>query len=145
MKIYIKFIPVFILSVFIASMIGCRANPIYNVENAAIVANKKTLSKNDVRKAIIRAGSSLGWTVNKTKSGPLIATLNIRQHMAQVEISYDTKSYSIRYKDSTNLNYDGINIHKKYRLWIQNLDRAINVQLSALRDRAFTQTRKKHR
>lgn len=132
MKIYIKFIPVLLLSVLIASLIGCQANPIYNVENAAIVTSLDTLSKNDVRKAIMRAGSSLGWIINKTKSGSLIATLNIRHHMAQVKISYDTKSYSILYKDSINLSYDGINIHKKYRLWILNLDRAIKVQLSAL-------------
>jgi hypothetical protein len=32
--------------------------------------------------------------------------------------------------DSTNLNYDGTNIHRNYNGWITNLDKAIRSQLT---------------
>ena len=51
-----------------------------------------------------------------------------------VDIKYDHKSYSIDYKDSTNLNHDAAKgqIHRNYNGWIQNLDKAIQAQLSAI-------------
>ena len=52
--------------------------------------------------------------------------------MAKVDINYNTKTYSITYKDSSDLDYDGTKIHKNYNGWIQNLDNAIKVQLSAI-------------
>ena len=55
-------------------------------------------------------------------------------HTAIVEIPYTTKTYSIIYKDSTNLKYDAEKqtIHENYRGWIQNLDNAIKSRLSGL-------------
>ena len=47
-------------------------------------------------------------------------------------VVYDTKSYSIKYKDSSNLNYDGKSIHKNYNGWVENLDKAIRSNLVAL-------------
>jgi hypothetical protein len=52
--------------------------------------------------------------------------------MAKVDVKYDTKTYNITYKDSSNLEYDGKNIHKNYNGWIQNLDNGIRAQLSNL-------------
>jgi len=49
-----------------------------------------------------------------------------------MEIEYDTKQYSITYKDSQGLKYDGSQIHKTYNSWVHNLDNRIRVQLSAL-------------
>ena len=56
-------------------------------------------------------------------------TLNLRSHTAIVDITYDTRTYSIKYKDSTNLGYDGRNIHSNYNGWIENLDKGIQTQL----------------
>ena len=64
--------------------------------------------------------------------GNILATLNLRTHMAQVDVSFDTKAYSIQYKDSTNLNYNGTSIHSNYNGWVQNLDKSIRTQLSLL-------------
>jgi len=52
--------------------------------------------------------------------------------MAQVDIKYSTIAYSITYKDSSNLKYDGTKIHSNYNGWIQNLDKAIKIQLSTM-------------
>jgi hypothetical protein len=35
-------------------------------------------------------------------------------------------------KDSTNLDYDGNTIHKNYNGWVENLDKAIRVQLAKI-------------
>ena len=47
-------------------------------------------------------------------------------------MTYSVKSYSIRYKDSTELGYDGGSIHQNYNGWVQNLDKGIRAQLNTL-------------
>ena len=115
------------LTVIIA---GCRSNPILNIEDSPIDATVK--SSKDVQKAIIRAGTSRGWKMKSVSKGHIEGTLLLRKHMAKVDIKYNRKSYSINYKDSAELNYDGTNIHPNYNGWIQNLDRSIQAELSAL-------------
>ena len=68
-----------------------------------------------------------------TKPGEIVGTLNIRSHQAVVSIPYTAKSYSILYKDSTNLKYDASaqTIHENYASWIQRLDGAIRTRLAA--------------
>ena len=46
-----------------------------------------------------------------------------------VDVSYDTQAFSIRYKDSINLDYGDGKIHKNYNGWIENLDREIRANL----------------
>lgn len=120
------------LSAALLVLSGCRATPVYNVEDAAVIASTGQSSADNVGKAIIRAGGSLGWVMRKAGDGKLVGTLMLRKHVAIVDIDYSAKSYSIRYKDSQNLNYDGTNIHSNYNGWIQNLNRAIQSQLSML-------------
>jgi hypothetical protein len=110
---------------------GCRTpTPVYNVMNAPVMASKANPSTDDVGKAIQRAGAALGWNMKQVKPGTMLGTLNLRKHVAVVDINYSASSYSINYKDSTELNYDGTNIHPNYNGWIQNLDKAIKAQLT---------------
>jgi hypothetical protein len=112
-------------------LVSCRRSPIYNVNNSPITTPKRvTLS--DVRGAIERAGHGLGWQMESTGPGHIVATLYLRSHMAQVDIPYTTTSFSITYRDSKDLNYDGSNIHSNYNNWIRNLDQAIQQQLATL-------------
>ena len=115
-------------------LIGCaRTSPIQDINNAPVtVATGKNYTLTDVKNAIMRAGAALGWQMQDVAPGHLVGTLNVRTHMAQVDIKYNTKTYSITYKDSSNLNYDGTKIHSNYNGWIQNLDRGIKTQLSTL-------------
>lgn len=70
--------------------------------------------------------------MKQMEPGYIVGTLKLRSHVAVVDIRHTTKSYSITYKDSTNLDYDGTNIHRNYNGWISNLDRAIKTQLATL-------------
>ena len=110
---------------------GCRANPVMNIKDAPIQISGKH-SMNEIKKSIIRAGAGLGWNMKPKKSGHILGTLFLRKHVAIIDIRYTKKAYSITYKDSQNLDYDGTNIHKNYNGWIQNLNRQIQAQLSAI-------------
>ncbi len=127
----LKKISALILTILVVTMIGCRANPIRTVSEAPVMASGQYTEK-DVKKAIIRAGQSIGWGMKPVKPGLIIATIFVRNHMAKVEIKYDKKKFSIDYKDSAGLNYDGTNIHRSYNNWIKNLEQRINSQLSSL-------------
>ena len=128
----LKNILIIALSLTLAFLAGCRSEVVYNVEGATVVASIDNISSNDVKKAIMRAGGGLGWVIKENGDGKLIGTLSLRKHLAVVDIDYNTKSYSIRYKDSQELNYDGTTIHKNYNGWIQNLHRGIQTQLNLL-------------
>lgn len=120
-----------LLALSMVLIAGCRTAPIYSVDNAEISGSGKH-NANDVGQAIIRAGNSLGWQMKQAKPGTIIGTIHLRKHMAQVEITYNAKAYSINYKDSAELKYDGSTIHSNYNGWVQNLNRAILTQFSSL-------------
>ena len=107
--------------------------PVFNVQSAAIPASP-AVTMGNLEKAIIRAGLTLGWEVTPKEPGKAEAVLNIRRHRAIVEITYDTTSFSIHYKDSINLDYDAREktIHSNYNGWIRNLEKAIRAQVLVL-------------
>jgi len=109
-----------------------RMAPLYNVSAMPVVANKPSPAMDDVSKAIVRAGAGLGWQMVPAQPGLIVGTLSVREHQAVVDVNYTLQTYSITYKNSNNLNYDGQNIHKNYNGWIQNLDKAIKAQLANL-------------
>ena len=122
-----------VVSVLVMFAAGCRGSvPVYNVTNTPVAASKPNPSLDEVGKAIQRAGVQLGWQMKETKPGLMVGTLNLRKHVAVVDVNYSAKSYSITYKDSTELQYDGKSIHQNYNGWVQNLDKGIRAQLSAL-------------
>lgn len=118
--------------VLAAALAGCSTVPIMNVEEAPVAtASGKVPSAQDVRAAILRAGSALGWQMRDEGPNKLVGTLTLRTHSAVVDIPYNSKSYSIKYRSSTNLQEQGGQIHKNYNGWIQNLTRGINAQLTS--------------
>lgn len=109
------------------TIIGCRSNPVYNVQGAPITIAGKHSSK-DIEKSVIRAGAVLGWRFKTIKKGHMEGTLTLRKHVAVIDLTFNDKEYNITYKSSQNLDYDGTNIHGNYNGWIQNLDRSIQAQ-----------------
>jgi hypothetical protein len=115
------------------ALIACTAVPIYNVQGTPIAtASGKKPTTAQVRGAILASGAGLGWTMKDAQPGVIEARLALRSHVAVIEIPYSDSSYSIVYKSSTGLDESGGNIHKNYNGWIQNLQRSINAQVSAL-------------
>ncbi len=115
---------------------SCRTGgQIYNVVDTPITtACGKEPSLDQVTKAIVDAGAERKWSMGVAKPGLIVGTLNVRSHLAVVDIPYTTKSYSITYKNSSNLNYDPAKqtIHNQYAEWIKYLDNAIRARLSTI-------------
>lgn len=110
---------------------GCRMAPVMDVVDAPVVepVGGQKPTADQVKIAIERAGATLGWQIKEVQPFLLQGTLVLRDHVAEVNIPYSAQRYSIVYKDSKNLQYDGKNIHSNYNGWVQNLDKAIKVQM----------------
>jgi hypothetical protein len=127
MKTMLRVLPITLLLVLAA----CRTAPVYTVESEGL-GSPPNAKMSQVTKAIKRAGAGLGWAMKTRKAGHLVGSLAVRSHRAVVDIRYNTKTFSITYKDSQNLKYDGTNIHNNYNGWIQRLRNAILAQASAI-------------
>ena len=112
---------------------GCRTSPVKNVESAPVdQIGGRILSLEDVETAIFRASITTkpAWQSRKVAPGHIVSTIELRPRMAQVDIYFDPRKYSIRYRNSDNLKYNGAQIHNLYNVWVDNLDAAIRKQLS---------------
>jgi hypothetical protein len=113
---------------------GCgTVQPIQNVEKAPIIlAPGKSVNMTQVTTAIMRAGTRLGWQMQPEGPGRLSGRIALRTHTAAIDVEHDTKAYSIKYRDSTNLEARDGMIHRNYNGWIQNLDKNIRAELTLL-------------
>jgi hypothetical protein len=113
------------------ALAGCaRTMPVYNVSSAPVAAPSGQLSAAQVRSAIIEALHDKRWIVKQDDPGKIMAEIMARSHRADIDIDYSATQYSITYRDSANLRYDGSEIHRNYNKWIKLLERQINQRLS---------------
>jgi hypothetical protein len=126
-----KVVGALLIGITVAGLVGCRSAPLYDVVDAPVVQPPRgqKLTADQVKSAIMQAGKSLGWQMEEVQPFLLQGTLLWDNHTAQVNIPYSAERYSIMYKDSRNLNYDGTNIHKNYNVSVQTLDRQIRNQM----------------
>jgi hypothetical protein len=126
-------IPLFIC---VAALASCEdasmTAKVVNYEASPISTNNHPAEQAGVKRAILIAGSKLHWQMQPVDDGHIVATLMVRKHIAKVDITYTSENYSITYKDSTNLMYDGKKIHSQYNNWVDVLHRQIRVELSNL-------------
>ena len=121
---------VLLVAFAVAALAACTIQPLYNVKGAPVeTPGGKPPTMAEVEKAIVRAGSALGWKMQPVRPGVMVGTINLRRHTAIVDVTFDTRTYNITYKDSVELDYDGSNIHRNYNGWVQNLDKGIQAQL----------------
>ena len=117
------------LSLLILTFTGCaRTLPIHNVESQSV---NYELSIDQIEKAILQAGIDKGWMMNVVEPGEIEAYVLVRHHKAEVNITYNEKTYSITYKDSENLLYGDGKIHRNYNKWVILLERQIQLNLNA--------------
>jgi len=91
-----------------------------------VIASGQASSPAKVRQALVQAGLSRGWTVVGDEPGRLKLNFNKgNKHHVTVNVSYDERSFDIRYADSYNLKYgqrDGtVVIHPSYNVWVNAL------------------------
>ena len=113
-------------------LVGCITTQPINTVSVTSLPGVVTASEQDVRKAITLALNQRGWRVVSEQPGVIEASVDVRDHQAIVDITYSATGYGIQYKDSTNLDHNGNNIHRNYNKWVVLLDREIQKQLLSM-------------
>lgn len=115
-------------------LIACsnKLAPVVNYPGTPIetASGKQDLMK--VKKAIVFGGTKVGWQMQPVSDGNIRASLFSSGHMIKLDIKYDTKTYSITYKDSSNLEYNGNTINPEYNNLVGELNRSIRNELAKL-------------
>jgi hypothetical protein len=104
------------------SITGCANAPVYNVEQHPLPIEAKRLTDQEIGQRISQAVSRRDWNCVRTCPKTLICHLDKRTHKAVVQVDYNHEYFSINYVKSTNLKYEGGNIHPKYNQWIRNME-----------------------
>ena len=118
-------------------IVGCaNVIPVKDLEGQPITtASGKPPSLDQAQKAIVRAGGSFnGMRMAVVRPGVVDATYAPRSDFTCVmEITFDSRSYNIRYKSSEGLSYDPAahTIHKSYNSWVSNLAKRIDNEFMA--------------
>jgi hypothetical protein len=114
-------------------LVGCRTAPraVYEVERVQVVASR-ALSMDEVEKAIRAGGISAGWQMVTRGPGNMEGIYVLREHRAVVSVAFDTTAFSIKYKDSVNMRFDGTGVSVHYNNWVQSLERGIRAQWGSL-------------
>ena len=112
-------------------LMGARQVPLTDPEPVAVPAGLKI---EQVTKAIKAALVGRTWAVTSEEPGHIVSTLNLREHMAKIDIVYDVQTIRIKYLDSGELLYAQKKgqrmIHHNYLNWIQNLVNDMNRNLT---------------
>lgn len=119
---------ILILVLILVSLTGCKKTvTLRDYNSISLPSIKQSLTTKDVEVAVLRGAVAKGWNTEKLKEGEILATLNVRAHQLVVLIEYDDKTFSVKYKDSTNLHYNRATntIHRQYVNWTDNLISAI--------------------
>ncbi len=125
MKRYIKW---FAVIAVVGALTGCaRTAPIDQVRTSVGAGH----TQDQVKNAILKAGIQRHWVMSEVGPGVIKARQQTRDHVAEVRITYTATSYDIKYDNSLNLQASGGKIHKNYNRWVRNLDKDIQLNLSA--------------
>jgi hypothetical protein len=116
------------------ALTACQTIPLQNIEYSPIHMTKSKYGLGDVEKAIVRAGTNLGWQMRTVKPGQVNGKLYKENMIAEVTIDFSLSLYSIKYLNSSNLRYSAkagkpVMIYEDYNEWIQELDQAIRKEL----------------
>ncbi|MBC7982863.1 MAG: hypothetical protein H7Y02_03315 [Candidatus Obscuribacterales bacterium] len=106
-----------------------------NIPVATLTGTELKLEQ--VKKAILAGAQKRDWIAKETSPKTITAGIFVRgQFRVTVEIVYSAEQFSVKYKDSENLNYEstakGAKIHRSYNKWVQALVGSIRNELSAL-------------
>ena len=107
--------------------------PLYEITETPIeTGTEESISLSQIETAIITAGEGIGWKMKASKPGEITGTYKESKFTAAVKIPFSSQTYSIFYKSSKNLKYDGAKIHRKYNELVQNLSTAIGREVTKI-------------
>ncbi|WP_341675566.1 hypothetical protein [Niveibacterium sp. SC-1] len=133
MKQVKRWFSVWSIAALVLMLAACVTDPVLNVQDQLVPTRNGggELSLAEIERAIVAGAQKKGWLCRSVQPGLVEASITVRNHSAAVQIPYSTRAYSIRYVSSSNLDYDGSQIHHNYNNWVLNLSRAIQAELAA--------------
>lgn len=105
-----------------AALGACTTVPIEPITDVPIHTNARS---RDVGQVIESALNMRGWQISARRPDAIDAFLAVRNHRADITVSYDADSYSIVYRDSEGLDYRNGKIHRNYNRWVAYLNQDI--------------------
>ncbi len=116
---------ILIVTTLLMVLAACSSRvPVVDYPDQEIIT-RQTLTLEQVETSIIQAGKVRDWVMRVKAPGHIVATLSAAPRVAELDIRYTTKTYSITYKDSTGMEYKKGKIGNRYNKWVANLDRDI--------------------
>jgi hypothetical protein len=119
-----------------APVFARAAVPVVNFANEAVATSSgKPLSAEQLKQIITKVAQGKNWVVTPMQGGKLSALLSWKnnKHSIVTEISCVENHYSIKYKNSINMNYevldDGPVIHPYYNRYVTDLHNAIRAEM----------------
>ncbi len=120
-----------LMAIALAAGLGACVTMIMPMERLENVPVSHRDGEAGVGAAIDRALASRGWVVTDRRAGETDATLIGSEYRANIAVRYNASSYSVIYRDSEGLDYDGQKIHRHYNNWLNNLRISIERELIA--------------
>ena len=116
-----------VLAVCLCFAAPCTAASPENISEPSVTsfAAYGNPSADQIRDAIIRAGTGIGWQMTVEGPGAIVGFLQNRSHTVTVDIPYSTDGYAIKYRTSTNMNAGDGKIHPNYNRRVDRLSRNI--------------------
>jgi hypothetical protein len=111
------------ISLFALNAQAKNLEAIANFDNQpALTGSGQPASVQQIKQALTAGGAPRGWQVIQVAPGQFVATVNVRnKHTVSVDVLAAPGVFSIKYKTSVNMNYDGGQINPHYNKWVQML------------------------
>ena len=95
---------------------------------------QKGVTLAQMQSTIEKTATGLGWQLSDVKTGNFTAkrSWDGDKHNMAVDVLYDAKNFSIRYKDSKAMSYNGRSIHHTYNDMVAILQDTIKTNISTL-------------
>jgi hypothetical protein len=95
---------------------------------------QKGVTLAQMRSTIEKTAQDLGWQLSDVQAGSFTARQEwgATKHNIVVGVVYDEKTFSIRYKDSKNMSFNGSSIHHTYNDMVSTLQDHIKTNVSNL-------------
>lgn len=126
-----------VIACVLIGVAACTA-PIQKVElNKYGYGPKAGTTMEQIKATIESVATSRGWKLNNMQSGQFTGLRawggpDNNKHNIVVDVVYDVKAFSIRYKNSKRMDYDGSSIHHTYNDMVVDLQEGIQAAVSKL-------------
>lgn len=96
---------------------------------------QKGVTPAQIQSTVEKTAYGLGWELTDVKTGSFTArrAWDGDKHNVVVDVVYDAKKFSIRYKNSKAMSYDGSSIHHTYNDMVETLRDTIKKNVSDLK------------